>query len=84
MSFDLRPFRFYTNEVLLSPRRLDLRKRELMLQKEELLKESKVKQTTVDNVKAQFDLFMKVSIILLCFVFAHSPSYSMRRRLKKM
>ncbi|CAA7259777.1 unnamed protein product [Cyclocybe aegerita] len=41
--------------------RLDLKKKELMQQKEELLKESKAKVATMDNVKSQIDLLMKTA-----------------------
>lgn len=40
--------------------RLDLKKKELVQQKEELLKESKTKAATMDNVKSQIDTLMKV------------------------
>jgi THO complex subunit 5 len=40
--------------------RLDLKKKELVQQKEDLLKESKIKVTTMDNVKSQIDMLMKV------------------------
>lgn len=39
---------------------LDLRKKELTQQKEELLKESKSKLSTMDSVKSQIDMLMKV------------------------
>lgn len=42
--------------------RLDLKKRELIQQKEELLKESKAKSSTMDSVKTQIELLMKVCI----------------------
>ncbi|KIM90819.1 hypothetical protein PILCRDRAFT_59467 [Piloderma croceum F 1598] len=41
--------------------RLDLKKRNLAAQKEELLKESKEKQVTYDNVKSQVDKLMKMA-----------------------
>ncbi|KJA30261.1 hypothetical protein HYPSUDRAFT_175624 [Hypholoma sublateritium FD-334 SS-4] len=41
--------------------RLDLKKKELLQQKEELLKESKTKSTTLDSVKVQIDLLMKTA-----------------------
>ncbi|KAJ3505947.1 hypothetical protein NLJ89_g7146 [Agrocybe chaxingu] len=41
--------------------RLDLKKKELIQQKEELLKESKAKAATMDNVKSQIDLLMKMA-----------------------
>ncbi|KIM46171.1 hypothetical protein M413DRAFT_305729 [Hebeloma cylindrosporum] len=41
--------------------RLDLRKKELIQQKEDLLKESKSKVTTMDSVKTQIDLLMKTA-----------------------
>lgn len=40
--------------------RLDQKHKELLQQKEELLKESKAKATTMDNVKVQIDTLMKV------------------------
>jgi THO complex subunit 5 len=40
---------------------LDQRKRELLQEKEELLKESKSKVTTMDNIKVQVDTLMKAS-----------------------
>lgn len=40
--------------------RLDLRKRELTLQKEELLKEGRKKTATIENVKTQIELLIKV------------------------
>jgi len=42
--------------------RLDQKKKELVLQKEELLKESKSKSTTMDSVKSQIDVLMKVRL----------------------
>lgn len=41
--------------------RLDLKRKELVLLKEELLKQSKVKSTTVDSVKSQIDALMKTA-----------------------
>ncbi|KAH9482677.1 THO complex subunit 5-like protein [Psilocybe cubensis] len=41
--------------------RLDLKKKELMQQKEELLKESKAKSTTMDSVKAHIETLMKTA-----------------------
>lgn len=41
--------------------RLDSKKKELALEKEELLKESKKKQATYDKVKSQVDKVIKVS-----------------------
>ncbi|KAF8897549.1 Fms-interacting protein-domain-containing protein [Infundibulicybe gibba] len=41
--------------------RLDLRKKELLQKKEELLKESKVKVATMDSVKSQIDVLMKTA-----------------------
>ncbi|KAJ7795368.1 Fms-interacting protein-domain-containing protein [Mycena olivaceomarginata] len=41
--------------------RLDKMKRELMQQKEELLKESKAKLTTMDNIKSQIETLAKVA-----------------------
>ena len=40
--------------------RLDLRQKELIQQKEDLLRESKAKSSTLDNVKTQVDLLVKV------------------------
>jgi hypothetical protein len=48
--------------------RLDLKKKELIQQKEELLKESKTKVTTMDNVKSQIDMLMKVSPISVALI----------------
>jgi len=41
--------------------RLDLKKRQLLQQKEELLKESKAKVSTMDSVKSQLDMLMKTA-----------------------
>ncbi|TFK43516.1 Fms-interacting protein-domain-containing protein [Crucibulum laeve] len=41
--------------------RLDLRKKELVQQKDELLKESKSKLATMDSVKTQIDVLMKTA-----------------------
>jgi THO complex subunit 5 len=41
--------------------RLEFKKKELTVQKEELLKESKEKQVTYDNVKSQVDKLMKMA-----------------------
>jgi len=41
--------------------RLDLRRKELLVQKEELLKQSKIKLTTVESVKLQIDTLMKAA-----------------------
>jgi THO complex subunit 5 len=54
-----------TNYVTLL--RLDLKKKELVQQKEELLKESKTKVATMDSVKSQIDMLMKVSCTITCF-----------------
>jgi hypothetical protein len=48
---------------------LDLKKKELLQQKEDLLKESKVKLSTMDSVKSQIDMLMKVLVPL-------SPNFS--------
>lgn len=40
--------------------RLELKRKELIAQKDQLLKESKAKQATFDNVKTQVDKLMKV------------------------
>ena len=45
--------------------RLEFKKKELTVQKEELLKESKEKQVTYDNVKSQVDKLMKVESLLI-------------------
>ena len=44
--------------------RLDQKHKELTRQKEELLKESKAKLATMDNVKAQIDSLIKVCGLL--------------------
>ncbi|KIJ70546.1 hypothetical protein HYDPIDRAFT_23645 [Hydnomerulius pinastri MD-312] len=41
--------------------RLDLRRKELMTQKEDLLKQSKIKLATVESVKSQIDTLMKAA-----------------------
>ncbi|KIO12970.1 hypothetical protein M404DRAFT_6937 [Pisolithus tinctorius Marx 270] len=41
--------------------KLDLKRKELVLLKEELLKQSKVKSATVDSVKSQIDALMKTA-----------------------
>ncbi|KAH7887726.1 Fms-interacting protein-domain-containing protein [Phlebopus sp. FC_14] len=41
--------------------RLDLRRKELMIQKEELLKQSRTKLATVESVKLQIDTLMKAA-----------------------
>lgn len=41
--------------------RLDLKRKELIQQKEELLKETKAKNSTLDSVKSQIDTLLKVS-----------------------
>ncbi|KAG6897453.1 hypothetical protein C0992_001453 [Termitomyces sp. T32_za158] len=45
--------------------RLDLKRKELLQQKEELLKESKTKSSTMDNVKTQIDQLIKVPVFWL-------------------
>lgn len=45
--------------------RLDLRRKELLQQKEELLKESKTKSSTMDSVKTQIDQLIKVLTVLV-------------------
>ncbi|KAI0081818.1 hypothetical protein K474DRAFT_1587223 [Panus rudis PR-1116 ss-1] len=47
------------NFELQERQRLERRQKELLQQKEELLKEGKVKSTAADNVKAQLDILMK-------------------------
>jgi len=44
---------------------LDFKKKELLQQKEDLLKESKAKLSTMDSVKSQIDMLMKVWCILV-------------------
>ncbi|KAF9009059.1 Fms-interacting protein-domain-containing protein [Cyathus striatus] len=46
---------------LVERQRLDVRRRELLQEKEELLRESKVKFATMDNVKAQIDILVKTA-----------------------
>ena len=46
--------------ALIIPHRLELKRKELIAQKDQLLKESKAKQATFDNVKTQVDKLMKV------------------------
>jgi len=41
--------------------RLELKRKELIAQKDQLLKESKTKQATFDNVKTQVDKLMKMA-----------------------
>ncbi|KAI6047170.1 Fms-interacting protein-domain-containing protein [Pisolithus marmoratus] len=43
--------------------RLDLKRKELVLLKEELLKQSRAKSATVDSVKSQIDALMKASLL---------------------
>ena len=52
---------FCRTQCLTFPCRLDLRKKELTQQKEMLLRESKLKAATMDNVKSQLDMLMKAS-----------------------
>ena len=56
------PFLLSGTSLMSSPQRsrLDQRRKELTQQKEDLLKQSKAKSTTMDNVKAQVDQLMKV------------------------
>lgn len=54
--------------------RLDLRRKELVVQKEELLKQSKIKLSTVESVKLQIDTLMKVKPFFPHGVRSH-PSY---------
>lgn len=42
---------------------MDLKRKELTLQKEELLKESKSKVVTMDGVKSQIDMLVKVGYL---------------------
>jgi THO complex subunit 5 len=44
--------------------RLDAKKKDLSQQKELLLKESKAKSTTIESVKSQIDILMKVPLML--------------------
>ncbi|KAI9574874.1 Fms-interacting protein-domain-containing protein [Boletus coccyginus] len=46
---------------LVERQRLDLRRKELLIQKEELLKQSKIKLATVESVKVQIDTLMKTA-----------------------
>lgn len=52
--------------ILTCVHRLDLRKKELTQQKEDLLKQGKAKAVTLDSVKSQIDLLMKVGFMLVC------------------
>lgn len=53
--------------LTLGHNRLDLKKKELVQRKEDLLKESKAKSATMDSVKSQIDMLMKVC----CFLGSH-------------
>jgi hypothetical protein len=57
---------------LLSSKSLEARRKELTKVKDDLLKQTKTKQTTADNVKAQLDLLMKVprsaTLAVYCFL----------------
>jgi hypothetical protein len=57
---------------LLSSKSLEARRKELTKVKDDLLKQTKTKQTTADNVKAQLDLLMKVprsaTLAVFCFL----------------
>jgi len=53
------------NSTLMSHLSLDFKKKELLQQKEDLLKESKAKLSTMDSVKSQIDMLMKVWCILV-------------------
>ena len=46
--------------------RLDLKRKELLKQKEALLRESKAKLATMETVKAHIDTLMKVGVQPLC------------------
>ena len=54
--------------LFITPRsdRLDQKHKELLQQKEELLKESKAKLATMETVKAHIDTLMKVGVQSLC------------------
>lgn len=54
--------------------RLDLRRKELLVQKEELLKQSKIKLATVESVKLQIDTLMKVKLFFPHTARSHSPA----------
>ncbi|KAL4075847.1 Fms-interacting protein-domain-containing protein [Scleroderma yunnanense] len=73
---ELAPPEAWTHDVLNNPhqlmlnrlsfelaerQRLDLKRKELILHKEELLKQSRIKSTTVDSVKSQIDALMKTA-----------------------
>ena len=58
----LRP---HTQSDLFSEDSLEKKQKELIAQKEALLKISKAKSATSDNVKTQIDLLMKVRAIYL-------------------
>ena len=62
--------------------RLDLRRKDLLVQKEELLKQSKIKLATVESVKLQIDTLMKVTPFFHHSVRSHPspPGFSGRRR----
>jgi len=61
---------------------LDLKKKELIAQKEELLKESREKQVTYDSVKSQVDKLMKVRSRLIHPVTVVDIKLNYRWRLK--
>lgn len=46
---------------LVERQRLDLKRKDLILHKEELLKQSRIKSTTVESVKSQIDALMKTA-----------------------
>lgn len=56
-------------------RRLDQKHKELTRQKEELLKESKAKLATMDNVKAQIDSLIKVCGLLAASLHTASSQW---------
>ena len=61
---------------------MDLKKKELIAQKEELLKESREKQVTYDSVKSQVDKLMKVRSRLIHPVTVVDIKLNYRWRLK--
>lgn len=54
------PERLHLTSVLYI--RLEQRRKELVAQKDDLQKQSKVKLTTIDSVKAQIDVLVKVGL----------------------
>lgn len=60
--------------------RLDQRRKELVQQKEELLKENKTKLATMDSVKAHIDALMKVNLPLNLPIIKAYAFYRLRRK----